>query len=138
MALIRKSHFPNIPSLLEEFFDKDSPQISTPSTSTSKSTSTPPVNILETDQAYHIELAAPGMEHADFTCSLSQTILSISCEKAPAQAEESSGIYRRQEFQTLPFQRTFSLPDTADASQVETEYEAGLLKISIAKKSAND
>ena len=41
----------------------------------------PPVNIINKDAAYSIELAAPGFEKADFNVKLDNNILTISTEK---------------------------------------------------------
>ena len=41
----------------------------------------PPVNIIEKNEAYLIELAAPGMVKSDFTVKLEGNLLTISTEK---------------------------------------------------------
>ena len=41
----------------------------------------PPVNIIDKEASYSIELAAPGFEKADFNVKLDNNILTISTEK---------------------------------------------------------
>ena len=41
----------------------------------------PPVNIVESANAYHLEVAAPGMEKTDFTLKLEGNLLTIKCNE---------------------------------------------------------
>ncbi len=42
--------------------------------------------------------------------------------------------YTRKEFNFSSFQRTFTLPDSADGENIQAEYKDGILSIAIPKK----
>ncbi|WP_129715754.1 Hsp20/alpha crystallin family protein [Pedobacter sp. SYP-B3415] len=93
----------------------------------------PQVNISETEQAYHIEVAAPGLKKEDFQVTVNESVLSVSVDKKTEQAEEAKG-YTRKEFTFSSFRRSFNLPETADESQISAAYTDGILNITIGKK----
>ncbi|WP_256012509.1 Hsp20/alpha crystallin family protein [Desertivirga xinjiangensis] len=96
-------------------------------------TRVPAVNIAETENAYHIELAAPGLNKEDFKINLEKNALSISVEKKQETSDENKR-FSRKEYSYSSFVRTFTLPDTADQANIEAEYIDGILKINVAKK----
>ncbi|MFM6976971.1 MAG: Hsp20/alpha crystallin family protein [Sphingobacteriaceae bacterium] len=96
-------------------------------------TKVPAVNIAETVEQYHIELAAPGLNKKDFKINLEKNVLSISAEHKEEQKQEDKN-YSRREYSYNSFVRSFNLPDTVDQSNIEAEYENGILKINVAKR----
>jgi HSP20 family protein len=93
----------------------------------------PPVNIAEKAAAYHIEVAAPGMEKTDFNIKLEDKLLTISAEqKAEVKDEHSKTI--RQEFTQKGFKRSFTLDDKIDAAGITAKYENGILMVHLPKK----
>jgi len=93
----------------------------------------PAVNISETAESYHLELAAPGLKKQDFKISLDRKVLNISVEQQNESSEEGKR-FSRKEFSYSSFVRSFTLPDLADQSRIEAAYEDGVLKVDIAKK----
>jgi len=93
----------------------------------------PAANISESDNHFHVELAAPGLQKSDFKISLDRNQLSISVERQHEQQEVQKN-YSKREFSYNSFVRSFTLPDSADAEQIEAGYENGVLKIDIAKR----
>lgn len=93
----------------------------------------PAVNIAETDENYHIELAAPGLQKEDFKINLEKNVLSIAAEQKEEQKEEGKN-YSRREYSYNSFVRSFNLPDTVDQSNIEASYDNGILKINVAKR----
>ncbi len=91
----------------------------------------PAVNISETADHYHIELAAPGLKKQDFKISLDHDQLSISVEQ---QSEKNDRKYNKREYSYTSFVRSFTLPELADQDRIEAAYEDGVLKIDVAKK----
>jgi HSP20 family protein len=91
----------------------------------------PAVNISETADHYHIELAAPGLKKQDFKISVDRDQLSISVEQ---QAEKNDRKYNKREYSYTSFVRSFTLPELADQDRIEAAYEDGVLKIDVAKK----
>jgi HSP20 family protein len=96
-------------------------------------TRVPAVNISETAENYHLELAAPGLKKQDFKISLDRDVLNISVEQQNESHEEGKR-FSKKEFSYTSFVRSFTLPELADQSRIEAAYEDGVLKVEIAKK----
>jgi HSP20 family protein len=93
----------------------------------------PAVNIAETENAFQIELAAPGLKKEDFKISLDKNVLSVSADNKTASVEEGKK-YSKKEYNYNSFTRSFTLPETADHSKIEAVYASGILKLNVAKK----
>jgi len=93
----------------------------------------PAVNISETENEFHIELAAPGLKKEDFKISLDKSVLSVSADKKTENVEEGKKFSKR-EYSYNSFTRSFTLPEVADAAKIEAEYTDGVLKLNVAKK----
>ena len=94
-------------------------------------TRVPAVNISESADHYHIELAAPGLKKQDFKISVDDNQLNISVEQ---QIENNDRKYNKREYSYSSFVRSFTLPELADQANIEAAYEDGILKIDVAKK----
>ncbi|MCC8360492.1 Hsp20/alpha crystallin family protein [Salinimicrobium sediminilitoris] len=98
-------------------------------------TSVPAVNISEDDDAFHLELAAPGMTKKDFNLELDNGVLTISSEvRKEDEKKENGGRFTRREFSYSSFKRAFSLPETADPEKISAQYKEGVLKIELPKR----
>jgi HSP20 family protein len=96
---------------------------------------TPAVNILEYEDEFLIEIAAPGLNKVDFKISIEQNQLSISVAKLENKSEEQvNKTYNRREFNFSEFTKNFTLPKTADSNKIHAEYKDGILFIHISKK----
>ena len=96
-------------------------------------TKTPAVNIAETENEFHIELAVPGLKKEDFKINLDKNILSVSAEKKAENVEEGKK-YSKREYTYNSFVRSFTLPESADQSKIAAEYTDGILKLNVTKK----
>ena len=96
-------------------------------------TNVPAVNIAETENSFEIAFAAPGLSKSDFTVHLENDVLTVKSEKSNNQ-DESNTNYSRKEFNFSSFQRSFTLPETADGENIKAEYQNGILNIEIPKK----
>ena len=94
--------------------------------------STPPANIHETKDGYHIELNAPGLAKEDFQVSIEKGVLTISYEKKEEAKQEDYKTIRR-EFSFRSFKRSFTLDDQVNVDQVQAKYENGILKLFLPK-----
>lgn len=131
MALTRRSTFGTLPSIFDDIFDRDFP---TGANYSGENSTLPSVNIRETDKAFIIELAAPGMKKEDFRVELQDNILSISSEKKEEDRQrDENEKYTRQEFFYQSFRRTFTLPKTVAEDKIEAKYEDGVLKLNVPK-----
>ncbi len=93
----------------------------------------PSVNIAETENQYHIELAAPGLKKEDFKINLDKNVLSISAEKKAESTDEGKR-YSKREYNYSSFVRSFTLPESADYAGIEAEYVDGVLQLNVPKK----
>ena len=91
----------------------------------------PAVNIVETENAYRIELAAPGLAKEDFNIKVEKDTLSISVKKENNAVEGEKVKVR--EFAFTSFQRNFNLPKTVNAEGIEARYENGVLFLTVPK-----
>lgn len=98
----------------------------------------PAVNILETQDDFRIEVAAPGMTREDFKVHINEdNELVISMEKRSGQKEEDKkhkGTYLRREFSYSQFQQSLILPDNVEKEKIAARVENGVLTVDIPKK----
>jgi len=92
-----------------------------------------PVNVKETDNAYLLEIVAPGMDKKDFKVNIDNNILTISAEKKVDTKDENHRHVRR-EFNYRSFTRSFTVDDTIQSDNIQAKYENGLLLIELPKK----
>lgn len=95
--------------------------------------STPSVNVVEQNDHYRIEVAAPGLDKQDFNVSVDRGYLSISA-KRENQTETKDEKYTRREFNYTSFQRSFQLPELVNADQIAANYDKGVLTITLPKR----
>jgi HSP20 family protein len=93
----------------------------------------PAANISESQDHFHVELAAPGLQKSDFKINLERNQLSISVELQNEQ-KDSQKHYSKREYSYASWVRSFTLPESANAEQIDAVYENGVLKIDIAKR----
>ena|SRR6187399_2891380 len=98
------------------------------------SVSTPSVNITETDTAYMMHLAAPGLNKKDFNIRVENDNLVISAEKKEEMEESKPGRFTRREFNYGAFRRSFHLDEKINRDGITATYEDGVLKITLPKK----
>ena len=96
-------------------------------------TRVPAVNIAENDTEFHIELAVPGLKKEDFKINLEKNILTISAEQKTENTKEGKK-YSKREYSYSSFVRSFTLPETADHSNIEADYTDGILRLTVAKR----
>ena len=127
MNIIRKTT-PWFPSLFDEFFTRDFGIDLAPRTY-----QTPAVNITEKEDAFHLELVAPGKEKKDFDVELEEDTLTISTNSDSGIVEEDKQFTRR-EFDYASFNRSFRIPETIDTKSIKANYKNGLLSIFLPKR----
>lgn len=99
----------------------------------SQSNGNAPVNITESDDAYHLEIAAPGRSKELFSLNVEKNTLTIGYEnKKETGTTEQKKI--RNEFSIQNFKRTFSLDEKINAEGIEAKYENGILLVTLPKK----
>jgi len=95
--------------------------------------SSPPIDVVETQDEYLVFADLPGMEQKDIELSIASNVLTLGGEKKE-KAENEKRKFFREESWTGAFRRTISLPNTIDPEKVSAELKDGVLKVSIGKK----
>lgn len=98
--------------------------------------SSSPINIIEKDCCYDVEIAAPGLKKEDFTVKVTNdNLLTITVKQEENKEEkDKKGRYLRKEFSYSQFQQNLILPDNVDKEKIEAKACNGVLSICIPKK----
>ena len=133
MTLLKRTNA-YLPSFWDNFFSRDLMDWGT-SNFSSTDTTLPAVNVKETDEAFEIEVAAPGMSKGDFKVNLENNTLTISSEKKEEKKQEEKGRFTRREFSYQSFQRSFTIPENlVEGDQITARYCEGILCVHLPKK----
>ena len=126
--------FPSLPSLLEDFFNRD--WADSTLANRNYSATLPAVNVRETNEDFLIEVAAPGMKRDEFKVELDNNVLTISSEHEEKHEEQDeTRNYTRREFNYQSFQRSFTLPENkVEGEKISARYTDGILHITVPKK----
>jgi HSP20 family protein len=92
----------------------------------------PKVDIIETEKAYELHFAVPGVNKEDFKIDLNDNHLTVSGERKFAKEKKENNLYVV-ETQYGNFSRTFSLPENVDASKINAVYNNGILEVTVPK-----
>ena len=127
MMPIRRNYTQNwLPSIFNDFFDND--------WMTRTSATAPAINVMEEDNAYKVEVAAPGMTKEDFNVHLDEDDqLVITMEKKNETKDEQKK-YLRREFSYSKFQQAMILPEDVDKTKITASVTDGVLTIELGKK----
>lgn len=136
MNLVKRNSnlLPELPKFFDDFVSKDFFDWSN-SNFSSNGLSVPAVNLMETNEAYEVEMAAPGLHKQDFNIELDNEVLSISCRSENQETSSDQRRSIRREFSYQSFQRTFYLPKkVVESEKIGASYIDGVLKVVIPKK----
>ena len=104
-----------LPSIFNEFLDNNW-------LAERRNATAPAVNIIEDEDEYKVEVAAPGMTREDFKVHINEdNELIISLEKKSEEKEEDKkrkGTYLRREFSYTQFQQSLLLPDNIEREKI--------------------
>jgi HSP20 family protein len=135
MALLARNErlSSSIPSFIDSFFNRDWSDWNNMNFSGMNQTM-PACNILEENDHFMIEVAAPGLSREDFKVQVVNNQLLVSCEKKEDQEQSEKG-YSRHEFSYQTFQRAFSLPEgQIKTDDINAKYNNGILYITVPKR----
>ena len=127
LPMIRRNSDNWLPDIFNDFFDNSWMERPT--------YTAPAINVLENENEYEVELAAPGLTKEDFKVHVDeQNNLHIEMEKKTENKEgKKHGRYLRREFSYEKFQQTLLLPDDVDAEKIEAKVEHGVLNVLLPK-----
>ncbi len=96
------------------------------------STFVPKVDIIETEKAFELHVAAPGLSKEDFKIELNENVLTVSGERKLKDEKKEKNFYSI-ETNYGSFSRSFTLPDNVDSSKIAAKYNNGILELTIPK-----
>ena len=98
--------------------------------------SSSPMNIIETDDKFKVEMAAPGLTKDDFNIKVTNdNLLSVTVKQEQKNEEkDKKGRYLRKEFSYTQFQQNLILPENVDKDKIEAKVNNGVLDVIIPKK----
>ncbi len=135
MTLMKRTQdwTPTFPSFFDKFFEGNLMDWNTWNYSSTDST-LPAVNVKENNDAFVIEVAAPGMTKNDFKVNYDNGRLTISSERKNEKKEEGEK-YTRREFSYQSFQRSFNVPENVvSREKITANYKDGILSVGLPKR----
>jgi HSP20 family protein len=125
MPMMRSNNW--IPAVFNDLFNTEFlPKVSA---------TAPAINVKESDKAYTVELAAPGMKKEDFNVHINDDgNLVVKMEsKNEAKEEDKTTRYLRREFSYSKFEQTLILPDDVKKDAISAKVENGVLTVELPK-----
>ena len=136
MALPRlfNSDYSSFPSMFDKFFEGNLMDWNSQNFAGINST-LPAVNVLENENEFKIDVAAPGLEKKDFKLNYDNGRLTISSEKKDEKEEKNGESVTRREFSYQSFRRSFSVPESVvNAEKISAKYDNGILHVILPKR----
>lgn len=98
---------------------------------------TPAVNIIEKDNQFDIQVAAPGMTKDDFKISVNdnnELVILLEKKNENEHKDEQKGKWLRREFSYASYSQSFTIPDEVEEDKITAKMENGVLNILLPKK----
>ena len=95
----------------------------------------PAINVKESDKAYTVELAAPGMKKEDFNVHINDdgNLIIKMEQKQEKKEEDKTTRYLRREFSYSKYEQTLILPDDVKRDAISAKVEHGVLTVELPK-----
>ena len=117
---------------LDSFFDTDR-FFGFPRANLENPTVLPKVNVIEKDEAFHLEAETPGMTDKDVTIEFHAGVLTLKGHREQ-NSDVKSNDFSIREFSHQSFERNFRLSGQIDPEKVSAKMDRGILKITLPKK----
>ena len=95
-------------------------------------TTTPPMNISESDSAYEVEIELPGVNKKEVTVDVEDGVLSISGERKSHNNSENGNLIWN-EISYGSFKRSFQLANEIQEEKIKAKFQNGILSLDIPK-----
>lgn len=93
---------------------------------------TPPIEVYEEDDKYHVKAELPGLNKDDIDISIAKNVLTIKGErKAEKETKENDYYYCERYYGN--FMRSISLPGAVNVNDISASYKDGVLEIELPK-----
>lgn len=121
-----------LPDLFKDLMNVELPALK-------RSCTAPAINVMESDKAYTVELAAPGLKKEDFFVHINDDgNLVIKMEQKTDKKEENPNVhYLRREFSYTKYEQTLILPDDVEREKIGAKVNDGILTIELPKIEEN-
>ncbi len=93
----------------------------------------PKVNVIQNDNEYLLEIAAPGWSKSDFNVHLDKNVLTIEAQKNLDEGSKEGEKFIRKEYSNNSLKRSFNLPENTDKENISARYINGILTLTIPK-----
>jgi len=126
MTIVRWNRPARFNNFMDDFF------MQKPSFGGSEFTGTKhPVNIVEKENGYELQLLAPGFTKEAFEVVLEKNLLTIT---ATPGGKEAEGKKLRTEFSLQPVKRSFTVDEEIQADAIAAQYVNGVLTLNLPRK----
>lgn len=92
-----------------------------------------PVNVIEKEKEYVLELVAPGYTKEQFTINIEKDTLTVSASVNQEEKNETGKMIRK-EYNAKGFKKSFTLPELTDGENISAQYVNGVLTLNLPKK----
>lgn len=102
-----------------------------------KALSIPDVDIIQTDDAYTLNMELPGFDEKNVDIDLHDRTLTIASKKEENKEnkKDENGVqYLVRERKCRSFSRRFTLPEDSDFDKIKAEFDKGILQVTIPRK----
>jgi HSP20 family protein len=93
----------------------------------------PAVDIRESKDAFEVTAELPGIDPKDVDVSVQENTLTIRGERRREEVKEAETVHRVEREHGV-FERSFSLPRSADADKIQAKYHDGVLSLNVPKR----
>jgi HSP20 family protein len=99
---------------------------------TGGSTFYPKTDLAETETAYEIQLAVPGMKKEDFKLELNKNQLTISGERKFNEEKKEKNFHSVETYYGT-FAKSFIIPENVETEKISAGYNNGILEVTLPK-----
>jgi HSP20 family protein len=114
-----------LPDVFNDFFNNEN-MVHTRATA-------PAINVLENENQYTVQVAAPGLRREDFEVNLNQEGDLVIKMDAKRNEEEEQAHYLRREFSYTKYEQTLILPDDVERQKIGARVADGVLTVELPK-----
>ena len=127
MSQIRRYEQNWLPEIFNDFFAND--------WMTRTNSTAPAINVIESENDYKVEVAAPGMTKEDFRLTVTDdNCLVLTMEKKnESKEDDKKKRYLRREFSYRKLEQSLALPDDVNKDSIKASVNDGVLTIDIPK-----
>ena len=130
MSQIRRYEQNWLPEIFNDFFAND--------WMTRTNSTAPAINVIERENDYTVEVAAPGMTKEDFRLTVTDDncLVRTMEKKNESKEDDKKKRYLRREFSYRKFEQSLALPDDVNKDAIKAAVNDGVLTIDIPKLKA--